>query len=91
MISISDELQTLRDLRAEGKLVPFVGAGLSRPLGLPSWGLYFLTTNENKAAEAAAFFAQSDLAVDRNIELCVLKHDVQEIVDPDLEEVVRQR
>jgi hypothetical protein len=30
---------TLRDLRAEGRLIPFVGAGLSRPLGLPSWDL----------------------------------------------------
>lgn len=37
MISISDELQTLRDLRTDGKLVPFVGTGLSRPLGLPTW------------------------------------------------------
>ena len=32
-----DELHTLRELRNDGKLIPFVGAGLSRPLGLPSW------------------------------------------------------
>lgn len=51
--------------------------------------LYFLTTNDNKAAEAAAFFAQSDLAVGGHIKLCVVKHDVQEIMDPDLEKVVR--
>jgi XTP/dITP diphosphohydrolase len=51
--------------------------------------LYFLTTNENKAAEAAAFFAQNAVAADRHIELCVLSHDVQEIMHPDLEEVVR--
>ena len=51
--------------------------------------LYFLTTNDNKAAEAAAFFAQTDLAVGRHIELCVVKHDVQEIMHPDLEKVVR--
>ncbi|MEP6601729.1 MAG: SIR2 family protein [Nitrospirota bacterium] len=38
MTSISDELQTLRHLRNDGKLIPFVGAGLSKPLGLPSWG-----------------------------------------------------
>lgn len=30
-------LHVLRDLRKEGKLLPFVGAGLSMPLGLPSW------------------------------------------------------
>jgi hypothetical protein len=33
----ADDLQLLRELRSEGKLVPFVGAGLSQPLGLPSW------------------------------------------------------
>src|SRR4030095_2048802 len=29
----------LEDWRSKGRLVPFVGAGLSRPLGLPSWEL----------------------------------------------------
>lgn len=51
--------------------------------------LYFLTTNENKAAEAIAFLAQRDLAAERNLELCVLNHDLQEIMHPNLEEVVR--
>lgn len=37
MISIPDEQQILRELRNDGKLIPFVGAGLSSPLGLPSW------------------------------------------------------
>jgi hypothetical protein len=32
-----DDLDLLRDLRADGKLIPFVGSGLSRPLGLPAW------------------------------------------------------
>jgi SIR2-like domain len=27
----------LRDLRRDGRLIPFVGAGLSKPLGLPDW------------------------------------------------------
>lgn len=33
----SDDLQLLRALRNDAKLIPFVGAGLSQPLGLPSW------------------------------------------------------
>jgi NAD-dependent SIR2 family protein deacetylase len=33
----SDDLQLLRELRNEGKLIPFVGAGLSQRFGLPSW------------------------------------------------------
>lgn len=31
------EFTALRDMRRDGKLIPFVGAGLSIPLGLPSW------------------------------------------------------
>jgi hypothetical protein len=37
MPHVSDDLDLLRDLRADGKLIPFVRSGLSRPLGLPSW------------------------------------------------------
>lgn len=36
MSAITD-FTILRDLRRDGKLIPFVGAGLSIPLGLPSW------------------------------------------------------
>ena len=31
------DIETLRHLRLDGRLIPFVGAGLSIPLGLPSW------------------------------------------------------
>jgi len=31
------DLAAIRELRREGRLIPFVGAGLSVPLGLPSW------------------------------------------------------
>jgi len=34
---MTSDLQILRRLRNERRLIPFVGAGLSRPLGLPSW------------------------------------------------------
>lgn len=33
----TDGLAMLRDLQRDGKLIPFVGTGLSMPLGLPSW------------------------------------------------------
>ena len=33
-----EQLELLRELRAAGKLIPFVGSGLSKPLGLPDWG-----------------------------------------------------
>jgi XTP/dITP diphosphohydrolase len=51
--------------------------------------LYFVTTNGNKAAEALAFFRESKTAAAKSIELCVAKHDLQEIMHPQLEEVVR--
>src|SRR5262249_44014608 len=33
----SDDLELLRELRNHGKVIPFVGAGLSQRFGLPSW------------------------------------------------------
>jgi XTP/dITP diphosphohydrolase len=51
--------------------------------------LYFVTTNLSKAAEAKAFFEQSAFAARRGIELWVVHEDVQEIMHPDLETVVR--
>ena len=36
-MSSTDEFARLRELRKDGKLIPFIGAGLSVPLGLPSW------------------------------------------------------
>ena len=37
MISDRDAIDILKDLRQDGRLIPFVGAGLSIPLGLPDW------------------------------------------------------
>jgi len=36
-MSSANDFGDLRELRRDGKLIPFVGAGLSIPLGLPSW------------------------------------------------------
>jgi hypothetical protein len=32
-----EDLDLLRELRQDGRLIPFVGSGLSLPLGLPTW------------------------------------------------------
>jgi len=53
--------------------------------------VYFLTINAFKALEAEAFFARSEAAVQKGIQLHVVKHDVQEILDSDLERVVRAK
>jgi len=37
MVSAEEVVAPLRELRKDGRLIPFVGAGLSIPLGLPSW------------------------------------------------------
>jgi hypothetical protein len=36
-MSVVNESAILRDIQRDGKLIPFIGAGLSIPLGLPSW------------------------------------------------------
>lgn len=51
--------------------------------------LYFVTTNENKIAESQAFFSETEIPAVKNIEFCPVRHDVQEIMHPKLEEVVR--
>src|SRR5215216_3090792 len=33
----ANEFATLQDVQRDGKLIPLIGAGLSMPLGLPSW------------------------------------------------------
>ena len=33
----SSELAELKDLRRQGKLIPFIGAGFSARFGLPTW------------------------------------------------------
>ncbi|SRR6266480_1040704 len=53
--------------------------------------LYFLTTNKNKAEETTAFFEQTDVKGAHDIEFRVIGYDVQEILDPDLELVVRKK
>ena len=37
MVPAEELITPLRELRKDGRLIPFVGAGLSIPFGLPSW------------------------------------------------------
>ncbi|MEP6601730.1 MAG: non-canonical purine NTP pyrophosphatase [Nitrospirota bacterium] len=53
--------------------------------------LYFVTTNDVKAAESLAFFAERKVPSEPKIELCLVKHDVQEIMNPNLEAVVKSK
>ena len=51
--------------------------------------LYFVTTNLNKAEESREYFAEQ--GPKHGVELAVMQYDVQEIMHPDLEEVVRKK
>jgi XTP/dITP diphosphohydrolase len=53
--------------------------------------LYFVTMNESKIAESVAYFSQSPVAAARNLELCILRHNVEEIMDPRLEAIVKRK
>jgi len=51
--------------------------------------LFFVTQSENKIAEATSFFAEISDAGGRTIDFCILKSEIQEIMHPKLDEVVR--
>ncbi len=51
--------------------------------------LYFVTSSENKISEVSAYFAAMGEAAGEQLQFCPVRHDVQEIMHPDLEVVVR--
>lgn len=53
--------------------------------------LYFVTSSENKIDEVAAYFAGKGEAANARLTFCPVRHDVQEIMHPDLEAVVRYK
>ena len=53
--------------------------------------LYFVTTNDIKAEEAATFFERTDIKDAYHIEFHVIKQNVEEILDPDLNLVVKKK
>jgi SIR2-like domain len=60
MPRIAEEIPLLKDLRAEGKLVPFVGSGLSVPLGLPDWKQLIDRVAEELEYDPAIFRVNGD-------------------------------
>jgi hypothetical protein len=57
---VTEEFNILRELRHEGKLIPFVGAGLSRPLGLPTWSELIDLIAEQLDYDPAVFKSNGD-------------------------------
>lgn len=53
--------------------------------------LYFVTSSESKISEVSAYFDAMDAKVADQLQLCPVRHDVQEIMHPDLEVVVRYK
>ena len=53
--------------------------------------LYFVTSSENKIDEVAAYFAGKGEADNARLTFCPVRHDVQEIMHPELEAVVRSK
>lgn len=50
--------------------------------------LYFVTSSESKISEVSAYFAAMETDAEQ-LQFCPVRHDVQEIMHPDLEVVVR--
>jgi XTP/dITP diphosphohydrolase len=53
--------------------------------------LYVLTTNPFKIAEIEDYAACRDLGKKHGLDLCFVKHDIQEILHPNIETIVRQK
>lgn len=53
--------------------------------------LYFVTTSDSKISEISAYFDALDPKVAGQLQFCPVRHDVQEIMHPDLEVVVRYK
>ena len=53
--------------------------------------LYFVTSSENKISEASSFFADQKIVAAGRLEFCPVRHDLVEIMHPQLQEVVRRK
>jgi len=53
--------------------------------------VYFLTTNEFKIAEIQDYVTRRDVRARHGIELSIVRQDLQEILDPDIGKIVREK
>ena len=53
--------------------------------------VYFLTTNEFKIAEVQDYVTRRDVRARQGIELSIVRQDLQEILDPDIGKIVREK
>ena len=51
--------------------------------------LYFVTSSENKISEATAYFAGQSITAEGRLEFCPVRHELVELMHPQLQEVVR--
>ena len=53
--------------------------------------VYFVTASEDKIAEVEDYIANSGAPARHEIELCMVRHELQEILHPDLERIVHRK
>ena len=53
--------------------------------------LYYVTTNKFKIDEAMDYFRNNEVASRFGIEICIIEHNVQEILDADIHKIVERK
>jgi hypothetical protein len=93
----SDDLQLLRKLRNDGKLIPFVGAGLSQRFGLPSWSALIGTIAEELDYDPDVFKCNgryeqlAEYYVDTQGSIGPLRSLMDKAFDPSDDEIAKSR
>jgi hypothetical protein len=96
MPTITD-FTSLRDLRRAGKLIPFVGAGLSIPLGLPSWSSLLNIIAEQLDYDPEVFklngnnFQLAEYFVATKGSIGPLRSEMDRLFNPDDDEIAASR
>lgn len=95
---ISDEVSNrLKGLRQQGRLIPFVGSGLSKPLGLPDWSALIDFIAEQLDYDPEVFklngtelqLAEYYVAIKRSIG--PLRSEMDRLFDPSADQIKKSR